>query len=202
MASVFVEIKPTTPNNNPETLATLLDTQLVALGPIGILDLQLEKRALFKNPLLLFTLSAQDPGPIACRATYFSQDQGITTDLDTQYNTFFAANTSRRALYVFDVSSELRRSTNRDAIIVVYTESAASNFGSNTERVLIVEATQAMPTGTTGNAVIVSTAGNQDTIKVTNRSQSQWDIGDLGYASLSNTNPGIWDGYQICCNIP
>jgi hypothetical protein len=201
MASIFVEIKPDNPNGNPEELADLLDAELVSLGAIGILDLQLEKRVLFNNPLLLFTLSAEDPGPLEFRAAYFSEDQGTTTDLDTQYNDFFAADTSRRAFYVFDVSSELRRSTNRDAIIVVYSESAASNFGTNTERVVVVEATENIPSNATGAASIVSSGGLQDSITIRNRSQSAWASGDRGYAAISNTDASMWDGYQICCNV-
>ncbi len=201
MATTFVQIKSDNPQNNPAELADLLDAQLLALGSIGIQDLQLEKRQLFGNPLLMFTLSAEAPGPLQFRATYFSQDQGISTDIDTQYNDFFAADLTRRDFFMFDVSSDLRRSTNRDAIIVVYAASAAANSGPNSsERVLIVEATENIGAGAPGNAAIVSSTGLLDAVFIRNRSSFVWTSGDRGYAAVSNPDAGIMDAYQICCN--
>lgn len=177
-----------------------VDAALVTVGPIGLQDALLTRRQGKGRgrPKLDLTLSYTTSGPLNMRAAYFTGAYG--QDVDTQAAAFFAALPNARVHFIRDVGDDERGSLNSNAIMVIYSESVLPNCAYNRSRVVIVEATENIAAGATGDAQLVDASGLVvgETIQVVNRFDSQWDTGTRGYAVLRN-GTCLWDGFQTCC---
>jgi len=175
-----------------------ISTALQAAGAVGVQSVFITRRLDYQTVRFATTLSITDPGPAQVRAAYFSSLAG--TPVDTQVDAFFAANPTYRAIFVRDVSQEIRRKLDHDAVMVIYIESLIPNCGQDRSRPVIVEALEAIAAGATGQVQLVGASGLEpDVFTVTNRSAFTILETDRAYAQVA---PGTcdWDAYGTCCN--
>lgn len=184
-------------NESTPDYVARIDAAFVAAGALGLQDVFITRRLDYNTVRFATTLALTDPGPAAVRVSYFTRTSAAT--VDAQIATFFAANPTYRVIFVRDVSQEIRRRLDHDAVMVFYITSLIPNCGQDRSRPVIVQALEEIAAGATGQVQLVSAAGLlPDTFQVTNRSSSVWEVDTRGYAQVA---PGtcLWDGYAGCC---
>lgn len=184
-------------NESTADYVARVNTELLSAGPLGIQDVFLTRRLDYNTVRYALTLVVADPGPATFQAAFFERTP--TQDVDAQADAFFAANPSYRAVFVRDVSQEIRRRLDRDAVMILYIDGVMPNCGSDRSRPVVVQALEDIAAGALGQVEIVSTLGlTGQVIEARNRGGSVWPSGERGYAQVQ---PGScsWDGFPICC---
>jgi len=184
-------------SQSTEAFVVAVNNALAAASPMGLQDVFLTRRLDLSNPRFNCTLSLASPGPVSMRAVYFTTLSG--TPVDVQVAAFFAANPSYRILFTRDVSQEVRRSLDHDAVMVIYATTLLPNAGQDRSRPVIVQANALITPGSTGEVALVGASGVlSPLIMARNRGGINWMAGVRGYAQV-RPGTGVWDGYPSCC---
>ena len=184
-------------NQSTQDYVDSVSDALIAAGAVGVQDVFVTRRLDYQTVRFATTLVITDPGPAQVRAAYFSTLAG--SSVDTQVDAFFAANPTYRILFVRDVSQEIRRRLDRDAVMVFYIEGLIPNCGQDRSRPVIVQALGDIAAGATGQVQLAGAVGvESDVFTVTNRSALLWSDGARGYAQVQPWSC-MWVGYPTCC---
>jgi hypothetical protein len=185
-------------NESTADYVAKIDATLVFWGPLGIQDVFLTRRLDYNTVRYACTIVIAEPGPAVFRAAYF--ERTITQTVEAQVDAFFAANPTYRAVFVRDVSQEVRRRLDRDSVMILYIASLVPNCGQDRSRPVIVQAILDIAPGATGQVSLVTALGlAADVFEVTNRSGVLWEGGERGYAQVA---PGTcaWVGFRTSCD--
>ena len=121
-----------------------------------------------------------------------------TQTADDKANAFFAAQLDFRADIVLDVSSSYRRSTLRDAMIVVGIPNRRISTYLN-RQAAIVSPHANIAVGATGYCVVYGASGDISAdVLVRNRGNAIWNAGELGWVAPDPVS-GDWEGFDSCC---